>query len=152
MVLGGKSILLLWARITQQYGDTIEMLHHRAFSNDMIGCIGIAQADSFIDLPRYKPYLGPLVTQYVLPELVSPHGFLRFTGCHVISNFARVQFTAEENHAIIDSILKCLADPELPVRVQAAVRLLRCIYVWPATPVFEGARTVQYPCGATIVT
>jgi len=77
----------------------------------------------FMDLERYKPILGPLIVDYVLPELASPHGFLRFTGCHVISNYAKVGFTAEVLHAIIEQILKCLQDPELPVRVQAAVAL-----------------------------
>ena len=62
--------------------------------------------------------------RHVFPEFRSPHGFLRARACDTLEKFDALDFQNPNNLVIIyRSILDCMADPELPVRVEAALAL-----------------------------
>ncbi|KAL8761934.1 MAG: hypothetical protein Q9184_002003 [Pyrenodesmia sp. 2 TL-2023] len=62
--------------------------------------------------------------RHVFPEFRSPHGFLRARACDTLAKFEQLEFKESENLLIIyRNILESMADPELPVRVQAALAL-----------------------------
>ncbi|KZZ91946.1 importin-7 [Ascosphaera apis ARSEF 7405] len=62
--------------------------------------------------------------RHVFPEFRSPHGYLRARACDTLEKFEALDFKESNNLVIIySSILDCLADPALPVRVEAALAL-----------------------------
>ncbi|KAL8656930.1 MAG: hypothetical protein Q9226_002436 [Calogaya cf. arnoldii] len=62
--------------------------------------------------------------RHVFPEFRSPHGFLRARACDTLAKFEQLEFKDSGNLLIIyRNILESMADPELPVRVQAALAL-----------------------------
>ena len=62
--------------------------------------------------------------RHVFPEFRSSQGFLRARACDVLEKFADLDFKDENNVVLIyQNILQCLNDPELPVRVEAALAL-----------------------------
>ena len=62
--------------------------------------------------------------RHVFPEFRSPHGFLRARACDTLSKFEGLEFREPNNLlTIYRNILECMADPELPVRVEAALAL-----------------------------
>ncbi|KAJ9659855.1 Nonsense-mediated mRNA decay protein 5 [Neophaeococcomyces mojaviensis] len=62
--------------------------------------------------------------RHVFPEFQSPHGFLRARACNTLEKFEQLEFKDQNNLLLIyTSILKCMADPELPVRVMASLAL-----------------------------
>lgn len=71
---------------------------------------------------------------HVVPELSSPHGFLRARACSTLENFHELTYQNKQLHAqVAEGVLKALNDPELPVRVFAAT----------AVRVFFGDEDVQ---------
>lgn len=62
--------------------------------------------------------------RHVLPEFRSPHGFLRARACDSLQKFERLDFQEESNLILIyRNVLEALTDPDLPVRVAAALAL-----------------------------
>lgn len=62
--------------------------------------------------------------RHVFPEFRSPHGFLRARACDTLAKFEQLEFKDSSNLLVIyRNILESMADPELPVRVQAALAL-----------------------------
>ncbi len=62
--------------------------------------------------------------RHVFPEFRSPHGFLRARACDTLAKFEQLEFKDSSNLLIIyRNILESMADPDLPVRVQAALAL-----------------------------
>ncbi|MCJ1365361.1 hypothetical protein MMC16_004482 [Acarospora aff. strigata] len=62
--------------------------------------------------------------RHVFPEFRSPHGFLRARACDTLEKFEQLDFKDPNNLLIIyRNILESMADPELPVRVEAALAL-----------------------------
>ena len=62
--------------------------------------------------------------RHVFPEFRSPHGFLRARACDTLEKFESLEFKDENNITIIyRNILESMTDPELPVRVEAALAL-----------------------------
>ncbi|WPG99451.1 Hypothetical protein R9X50_00226500 [Acrodontium crateriforme] len=62
--------------------------------------------------------------RHVFPEFRSPHGFLRARACDTLEKFESLDFKDENNLTIIyRNILESMADPDLPVRVEAALAL-----------------------------
>jgi importin-7 len=61
---------------------------------------------------------------FVFQELVSPHAFLRAKACDVITRFAKLIYTEEQNlHFAFQNILNLISDNELPVRVSASLAI-----------------------------
>ena len=62
--------------------------------------------------------------RHVFPEFRSPHGFLRARACDTLEKFEQLDFQDPNNLMIIyRNILESMTDPELPVRVEAALAL-----------------------------
>lgn len=62
--------------------------------------------------------------RHVFPEFRSPHGYLRARACDTLERFEQLDFKDPNNLMVIyRSILECLADPALPVKVEAALAL-----------------------------
>ena len=62
--------------------------------------------------------------RHVFPEFRSPHGFLRARACDTLEKFEQLDFKDTNNLMIIyRNILESMADPDLPVRVMAALAL-----------------------------
>lgn len=62
--------------------------------------------------------------RHVFPEFRSPHGFLRARACDTLEKFEQLNFTDQNNLMVIyRNILESMTDPELPVRVEAALAL-----------------------------
>jgi len=80
-------------------------------------------------LKRQPPWSGQLeamLMQHVLPEFSNPRGHLRAKACWVAGMYADIAFADARNFEnLMQHVIQCLADPELPVRVDAVVSL-RC--------------------------
>lgn len=64
------------------------------------------------------------LVRYVFPDFRSPQGFLRARACDTVEKFEQLDFKDPNNLLIIyRNILECMADSELPVRVEAALAL-----------------------------
>ena len=62
--------------------------------------------------------------RHVFPEFRSPHGYLRARACDTLGKFDQLNFTDPNNLSIIyRNILESMTDPDLPVRVEAALAL-----------------------------
>ncbi|GAB7350629.1 hypothetical protein MBLNU459_g1192t1 [Dothideomycetes sp. NU459] len=62
--------------------------------------------------------------RHVFPEFRSSHGFLRARACDTLEKFEALDFKDPNNLLVIyRNILESMADPELPVRVEAALAL-----------------------------
>ena len=62
--------------------------------------------------------------RHVFPEFRSQHGFLRARACDTLGKFEQLEFKETSNLVTIyRNILESMADPELPVRVEAALAL-----------------------------
>ena len=62
--------------------------------------------------------------RHVFPEFRSQHGFLRARACDCLQKFDRLDFQEESNLILVyRNVLESLTDPELPVRVEAALAL-----------------------------
>jgi hypothetical protein len=87
----------------------------------MIGCLAP------VILAKKSPVADQVETffvRHVFPEFRSPHGFLRARACDTLEKFERLDFQDIENLQLIyRNILNSMADPELPVRVGAALAL-----------------------------
>jgi hypothetical protein len=64
------------------------------------------------------------LVRYVFPDFRNPQGFLRARACDTVEKFEQLDFKDQNNLLIIyRNILECMADPDLPVRVEAALAL-----------------------------
>lgn len=64
------------------------------------------------------------LVRFVFPDFRSPQGFLRARACDTVEKFEQLDFKDPNNLLVIyRNILECMADPELPVRVEAALAL-----------------------------
>ena len=62
--------------------------------------------------------------RHVFPEFRSPHGFLRARACDTLGKFEQLDFKDPNNLlTIYRNILESMADPALPVRVEASLAL-----------------------------
>ena len=66
--------------------------------------------------------------RHVFPEFRSPHGYLRARACDTLGKFEQLDFKEPSNLlTIYRNILESMADPCLPVRVEAALALQNLI-------------------------
>lgn len=78
--------------------------------------------------PQFKDQMEQLLVTYVLPLFQCAHGFLRARACWVLTYFAAIQFQDHNIMAATQSVLNCtLVDPDLPVKVEAALCLQKLI-------------------------
>lgn len=71
----------------------------------------------------FKDQVESLLVQYVFPGFQSPHGHLRARSCWVLHSFNEIRIKNPENLAKIMQLSTnaLLTDPDLPVKVEAAV-------------------------------
>lgn len=77
---------------------------------------------------KYKASIEPLMTVYVLPCFQSPQGHLRAKACWVAGQFADLKFAEGRGkgatfNRMLEGVVNCLRDPELPVKVDAVIAL-----------------------------
>lgn len=64
------------------------------------------------------------LSRFVFPDFRSTKGFLRARACDTVEKFEQLDFKDPNNLILIyRNILECMADPELPVRVEASLAL-----------------------------
>ena len=87
----------------------------------MIGCLAtviLGKKSPIADQVEY------FFVRHVFPEFRSPHGYLRARACDTLEKFEQLDFQDANNLLVIyRNILESMADPELPVRVEAALAL-----------------------------
>lgn len=67
--------------------------------------------------------ISGLLSNFVQPELQSPHGFMRMRACKMVTMYASSVLKPELLKALSDGVIKCMADKDLPVRSCAAQAL-----------------------------
>ncbi|PSC72993.1 importin beta-like SAD2 [Micractinium conductrix] len=80
-------------------------------------------------LKEKKPYSGqlePMLLQHVVPLFDSPHGHLRAKACWLAGHYADIEFGDGQGKgptfsALLQRVVAAIGDPELPVRIDAAV-------------------------------
>ncbi|KAI5474959.1 hypothetical protein MNV49_002143 [Pseudohyphozyma bogoriensis] len=75
---------------------------------------------------KLAPMMESFFTQHVLPEFKSPHGFLRYRACEIVEKFEScdMEWGERQNLEIMfAAIMGAVTDPDLPVRIQAAIAL-----------------------------
>ncbi|KAL4855989.1 Importin beta-like SAD2 [Chlorella vulgaris] len=80
-------------------------------------------------LKNKKPYsdqLEPMLLQHVVPLFASPHSHLRAKACWLAGIYADIQFHDGQGQgptfaALLQHVVAAIADPDLPVRMDAAV-------------------------------
>lgn len=87
----------------------------------MIGSI----AEVLMKKKDYRNQIEQMLTAYVFPEFGSEHGHMRARACWVLQTFGDVEF---KNPQILGEIMRLttnalLNDPDLPVKVEAAIVL-----------------------------
>uniref|UniRef100_A0A1D2AD30 Importin N-terminal domain-containing protein n=1 Tax=Auxenochlorella protothecoides TaxID=3075 RepID=A0A1D2AD30_AUXPR len=75
---------------------------------------------------RYAASLEPMLLQHVVPLFDSPHGHLRAKACWLAGAFADISFQDGQGKgptftALLHRCVRSIADPELPVRIDASV-------------------------------
>lgn len=87
----------------------------------MIGSI----AEVLLKKKEYRNQIEQMLTAYVFPEFASEHGHMRARACWVLQAFGDVEF---KDQNVLAEILRLstnalLRDPDLPVKVEAAIVL-----------------------------
>ncbi|GAA6019455.1 hypothetical protein JCM10207_001394 [Rhodosporidiobolus poonsookiae] len=75
---------------------------------------------------KLAPLLEAFFIQHVVPEFKSPHGFLRYRACELVEKFESYDMTWASQDALentLNSLINCITDSDLPVRIQAAIAL-----------------------------
>ncbi|KAG8955960.1 hypothetical protein FRC04_006408 [Tulasnella sp. 424] len=88
--------------------------------------IVIALAETIMKNEEVKPAMETFVVSYVLPEFTSNVGFMREIACQVVERLSAWNFEWKDpkNHeATFRALVAAMNDPDLPVRVQAALAL-----------------------------
>ncbi|KZO89809.1 ARM repeat-containing protein [Calocera viscosa TUFC12733] len=82
----------------------------------------MALDDIFMSNPLSKGYVDSILTQHVIPELSSPHAYMRSIACEVIIKFEEngVSWADGQLLSTFEKILGAMRDSELPVRVNAS--------------------------------
>ena len=78
--------------------------------------------------PEYQANAEMMIQQYVFPELESDNAFMKARACWIYGQFAHFSFSNEDHlrHAL-NSLYQCLLSNDLPVRVNAAVALVKLL-------------------------
>ena len=77
---------------------------------------------------QYQDNAELMLQQYIFPELSNENGFMKARACWVYGEFAHFPFKNNDHlrHAL-NALFQCLQSTELPVRVNAAVSLIKLL-------------------------
>eukprot|EP01112_Ceratiomyxa_fruticulosa_P010852 TRINITY_DN2888_c0_g1_i1.p1 TRINITY_DN2888_c0_g1~~TRINITY_DN2888_c0_g1_i1.p1 ORF type:complete len:1156 (-),score=266.57 TRINITY_DN2888_c0_g1_i1:100-3441(-) len=94
-----------------------------------LAAIGIL-AQFLKSVPDYKANLESMLIVHVFSEFSSPHKFLRARACWVFSQFPNAPFKQPQSFMNgLKAVVSLMRDPELPVRIQAALAIRPLIMV-----------------------
>jgi len=87
-----------------------------------------ALASTLKEKGKYKASIEPMMSQHVIPCFASPYGFLRSKACWVAHMYADLKFSDGRGkgrvfQTMFESVIRCLSDPEMPVKVDACLAL-----------------------------
>ncbi|KAM0788606.1 hypothetical protein ACM66B_001727 [Microbotryomycetes sp. NB124-2] len=88
----------------------------------LLACV----AATAVKAKKIAPMMESFFTVHILPEFKSPHGFLRYRVCEVVERYESndMKWAKRENlETTLRALMECVTDPELPVRIQAAIAL-----------------------------
>ena len=91
------------------------------------GALNMLGSLARLTLAKGSPVKGNMeafIVQHVFPAFSSPHHFLRLRACDVISKYENLEWETPANlNMAFQSVLGCLLDPQLPVKITAALAL-----------------------------
>jgi hypothetical protein len=118
------AILTFVITIVNEYETTEESKKNHIAKEGALRMIGTL---SSVILGKKSPIAEQVeyfLVRYVFPDFRSQQGFLRARACDTVEKFEQLDFKDPNNLLIIyRNILECMADPDLPVRVEAALAL-----------------------------
>jgi len=80
--------------------------------------------ETLVKKKAYKNHLEGVLLNNVVPEFKSSNGFLRARACWVVQQFSIIDFQdMNALQQILQSVLQCLYDTELPVQVEAGIAI-----------------------------
>ncbi|EJU03264.1 ARM repeat-containing protein [Dacryopinax primogenitus] len=82
----------------------------------------MALDDIFVNHPLSKGHVNDILTQHIIPELTSPHAYMRSIACDVITKFEEngVSWVDGQLLNTFQIVMGAMRDAELPVRVNAS--------------------------------
>ncbi|KAK4050929.1 Nonsense-mediated mRNA decay protein 5 [Microbotryomycetes sp. JL221] len=86
----------------------------------------VCVASKAVKSKTIAPMMESFFTMFILPEFKSQVGFLRYRVCQVVERYESndMKWQKRENLELtLNSLMECVTDPELPVRIQAAIAL-----------------------------
>lgn len=118
------TILTFVNKIVDEYESTEDSKKNHIAKEGALRMIGTL---SSVILGKKSPIAEQVeyfLVRYVFPDFRSPQGYLRARACDTVEKFEQLDFKDPNNLLIIyRNILECMADPDLPVRVEAALAL-----------------------------
>ena len=118
------AILTFVNTIVNEYETTEESKKNHIAKEGALRMIGTL---SSVILGKKSPIAEQVeyfLVRYVFPDFRSSQGFLRARACDTVEKFEQLDFKDPNNLLIIyRNILECMADTDLPVRVEAALAL-----------------------------
>jgi len=103
---------------------------HEKNSQEKDGCMTVIGEleDKLRAEPAYKSQLEGLIMQHIYPEFNSQFPWLRAKACWIFGRYYKMEWSNPENYLTgLRLVLKCIVDPELPVRVRAVLALQHLI-------------------------
>ncbi|RHY24355.1 hypothetical protein DYB32_008876 [Aphanomyces invadans] len=79
--------------------------------------------DSFLTLsPPHQAQMESVILSHVLPAFENPRGYMRLRAVKMLSRnyMTKLVFADSTMSHVVNYLLRCLQDPELPVRIEAA--------------------------------
>jgi len=99
-----------------------QMMPHAELGGALLA-IGSLQ-DKLKSTPGYKEQIEPMLAAHVLPAFQSQHGHVRAKAAWCAGVYAEIEFTNPQHFmSLFSNVVGCLADPDLPVRVDAVIAL-----------------------------
>ncbi|KAJ3147521.1 hypothetical protein HDU89_005344 [Geranomyces variabilis] len=119
-----QPIMTIINDIVTKYSSTPAEQRNPQLKDGAMEMMAVLAHLALADQSPIKPHMEQFLVIHVIPELKSPHAFLRSRACSTICGFSDVEWTNYQNaQYAFDGILHCLKDTELPVRVAAALAL-----------------------------
>ncbi|KAG0045066.1 hypothetical protein BGZ83_009681 [Gryganskiella cystojenkinii] len=116
-------VLALANSVLQKYNDTPVEARNAREKDGALVMVGSLSA-LILRKKSLAKMMEPFFVQHVFPEFKSQHPFLRARACEMLNQFSDLDFEDPNNIAIaFTSLMECLRDTELPVKVTAALAL-----------------------------
>ncbi|KAJ3159832.1 hypothetical protein HDU86_001484 [Geranomyces michiganensis] len=119
-----QPIMTIINDIVTKYNSTPAEQQNPQLKDGAMEMMSVLAHLALADQSPIKQHMEQFLVTNVIPELKSPHAFLRSRACSTILGFSDLEYTNDQNaQYAFQGILHCLKDAELPVRVAAALAL-----------------------------